>query len=129
MIAVTCAIIVNNEQQVLVTQRSASMKLPLKMEFPGGKIEAGETPAASLIREIKEELNLDIVTLLEMPANEHHYADFSIRLIPFICKITGGVIELKEHATYQWLYPNELLELDWAAADITIVKNYLASLK
>jgi len=128
MINVTCAIIVDNANKVLVTQRSASMKLPLKIEFPGGKIEEGETPSECLVREIKEELNLDIGILFEMPANIHHYVEFSINLIPFVCKVIGGSIELREHASYRWLEASELLEQDWAEADIPIVENYLNSL-
>ena len=128
MIDVACAIIVKSDGQVLVTQRSAVMKLPLKTEFPGGKVEKGETPSACLIREIKEELNLDIRVIFEMPANEHVYPDFSIRLIPFVCEITGGVIVLKEHAAYCWLDAEELMDLDWAAADIPVMKNYVNSI-
>ncbi|ETZ21480.1 (deoxy)nucleoside triphosphate pyrophosphohydrolase [Pedobacter sp. V48] len=128
MINVTCAIIVDDTNSVLVTQRSASMKLPLKIEFPGGKIEEGETPSECLVREIKEELNLDIKILFEMPANIHHYVEFSINLIPFVCKVIGGSIELREHASYQWLNSSELLDQDWAEADVPIVENYLSSL-
>ena len=128
MINVTCAIIVDDTNSVLVTQRSASMKLPLKIEFPGGKIEEGETPSECLVREIKEELNLDIKILFEMPANIHHYVEFSINLIPFVCKVIGGSIELREHASYQWLNSSELLDQDWAEADVPIVENYLSFL-
>ncbi|MCD0490052.1 (deoxy)nucleoside triphosphate pyrophosphohydrolase [Pedobacter sp. MC2016-14] len=128
MVDVTCAIIVNPEGQVLVTQRSATMKLPLKWEFPGGKMEFGETPAICLIREIKEELNVTIKILSELPSNKHNYPDFSINLIPFICEITEGSIELREHSQYRWLHPNVLLDLDWAEADLPIVANYLTSL-
>ncbi|TDQ11395.1 (deoxy)nucleoside triphosphate pyrophosphohydrolase [Pedobacter metabolipauper] len=129
IIDVTCAIIVNADQQVLVTQRSAAMKLPLKMEFPGGKVEPGETPSACLVREIKEELNLDIFTLFEMPSNTHSYPDITINLIPFICGICGGNIELREHASFMWTDAADLLALDWAEADVPIVKNYLCSVK
>lgn len=125
--AVSCAIIVNSEQLVLVTQRSAVMKLPLKFEFPGGKIEPGETAMACLIREVREELNLDIRTVLELPAYEHSYVDFSIKLFPFVCEITGGEIELREHAAYKWMDAKHLLELDWAEADVPVVENYLKS--
>jgi 8-oxo-dGTP diphosphatase len=128
MINVTCAIIVDDANKILVTQRSASMKLPLKIEFPGGKIEEGETPSECLIREIKEELNLDVEILFEMPANIHHYVEFSINLIPFVCKVIGGSIELREHVSYQWLNSSELLDQDWAEADVPIVENYLNSL-
>lgn len=128
MINVTCAIIVDDANKILVTQRSASMKLPLKIEFPGGKIEEGETPSECLVREIKEELNLDIKILFEMPANIHHYVEFSINLIPFVCKVIGGSIELREHVSYQWLNSSELLDQDWAEADVPIVENYLNSL-
>ncbi|WP_214226059.1 (deoxy)nucleoside triphosphate pyrophosphohydrolase [Pedobacter sp. B4-66] len=128
MINVTCAIIVDDAGSVLVTQRSAIMKLPFKIEFPGGKIEPGETASDCLVREIKEELNLDIKTLFEMPSNIHHYVEFSINLIPFVCKIIGGSIELREHASYQWLNPSELSDQDWAEADVPIVDNYLNSI-
>jgi 8-oxo-dGTP diphosphatase len=125
MINVSCAIIVNDNGEVLVTQRSSSMKLPLKWEFPGGKVEHNETSEECLIREIKEELNLDINIKSSLEPVEHHYQEFSIRLIPFICKIKSGEIKLTEHDDYLWLERNELLDLDWAEADIDVVKNYL----
>ena len=128
MIEVTCAIIINKDGQVLVTQRSAEMKLPLKMEFPGGKIEAGETAEQCLIREIKEELNLDIEIIQDMPANVHSYPDFSIKLMPFICRISAGTIVLKEHASWYWMEAVRLPGLDWAAADVPVMENYLKAI-
>ena len=125
MIKVSCAIIVNVQKQVLVTQRSAHMPLPLKWEFPGGKIEADETAEACLIREIKEELNIDIQIIGSLPPNDHQYPNKLIRLIPFICRQKDGELVLKEHADYKWLYAKDLLDLDWAEADVPIVKQYL----
>jgi 8-oxo-dGTP diphosphatase len=124
MIAVSCAIIVNDENKILVTQRGASMKLPLKWEFPGGKVEANESPENCLIREIKEELDIDINIKSSLEPVEHHYKEFSIRLIPFVCKINSGKIKLSEHADYRWLNKNELLDLDWAEADVFVLKNF-----
>jgi len=126
---VSCAIIINSQNQILVTQRSATMHLPLKWEFPGGKIEANETPEACLIREIREELNIDIEVIEGLSPNDHQYGDKSIRLIPFICKQTGGEIELKEHAEYKWLDRTNLLDLDWAAADVGVVRGFLKEIK
>jgi len=122
---VTCAIIINSQNQILVTQRSSTMHLPLKWEFPGGKIEENETPEACLIREIREELNIDIEIIEGLSPNDYQYADKFIRLIPFICKQTGGEIELKEHAEYKWLDRTNLLDLDWAAADVGVVREFL----
>lgn len=129
MIKVTCAIIVDEEGMVLVTQRSERMKLPLKWEFPGGKVEAGESFENCLKREISEELGLEVLVGEQLPANVHHYPDFSISLIPFLCKLISRSIQLSEHAAYRWLRPEELLALDWAEADIPIVESYLLSLK
>ena len=125
MIQVSCAIIINPFDQVLVTQRSAHMPLPLKWEFPGGKIEADETAEECLIREIKEELNIEIQITGSLPSNDHQYPDKLIRLIPFICLQKDGELVLKEHADYKWVDTKDLLDLDWAEADVPIVKQYL----
>ncbi len=125
MIKVSCAIIVNAQKQVLVTQRSALMPLPLKWEFPGGKIEENETAEECLIREIKEELNIEIEITANLSPNDHQYPDKLIRLIPFICRQAGGEIILKEHADYKWLDVKDLLNLDWAEADVEVVEEYM----
>ena len=125
MIEVSCAIIINPFDQVLVTQRSINMLLPLKWEFPGGKIEDNETAEECLIREIKEELNIDIKITGSLSPNDHQYPDKLIRLIPFICRLKGGEIILKEHADYKWLDVKDLLDLEWAEADVPVVEQYL----
>lgn len=127
MIKVTCAIIVNADGLVFAAQRSPTMSLPLKWEFPGGKIEPGETAEACLIREIKEELHVDIEIVASLPANTHQYPNITIQLIPFVCKIITGEIILKEHQDFKWLCKDELLALDWAEADVPIVEYYLES--
>ncbi|WP_316820966.1 (deoxy)nucleoside triphosphate pyrophosphohydrolase [Pedobacter gandavensis] len=125
MIEVCCAIIINEEGLVLVTQRSATMSMPLKMEFPGGKIEPGERPEACLIREIKEELDLTIEIIAKGQEVIHDYPAFSISLLPFVCRIVEGSLLLKEHAAYAWMEPSDLLNCDWAEADIPVVHQYL----
>ncbi|MEN0056936.1 MAG: (deoxy)nucleoside triphosphate pyrophosphohydrolase [Mucilaginibacter sp.] len=127
MINVTCAIIVNADKQIFVAQRGPTMALPLKWELPGGKIEPSESEEDCLIREIKEELSIDIKIIKSLSANIHNYPKISIKLIPFICELIGGKIELKEHVQFKWLKKTELLDLDWAEADIPIVKNYIKS--
>ena len=125
MIEVTCAIIEHNNK-VLVTQRSEKMALPLKWEFPGGKIEKGETAEDCLIREILEELHINIKITKQLNSNTHQYSETkTIKLIPFICELTGGEIKLTEHANYLWLIKSELGNLDWAEADVPILNEYL----
>ncbi|MBP7642676.1 MAG: (deoxy)nucleoside triphosphate pyrophosphohydrolase [Saprospiraceae bacterium] len=121
VIRVTCAIIQQNDQ-ILVTQRSAQMSLPHKWEFPGGKIEVGEDEETCILREIKEELGIDIKLLGRLPSNTHNYGNFIIELIPFMAEYLGGSIDLKEHMDYAWLTFDELVNLDWAPADIPIVE-------
>lgn len=123
-IRVTCAII-ESEEKILVVQRSEKMNLPLKWEFPGGKIEHGEGEEECIIREIKEELNLDIEVLKKLNSSTFDYPNISIELIPFVAKKVGGEIKLSEHANYKFLSKDELLNLDWAEADIPVVKEYL----
>lgn len=116
---------VDEQNRVLAAQRSEKMSLPLKWELPGGKIEPNETAENCLIREIKEELNIDVEILKELPSNIHTYPKITIELIPFLCKRINGDIILKEHANFKWLHKNELLALDWADADVPIVNYYL----
>src|SRR5690625_6817538 len=85
MLHVTCAVI-QKENKFLICQRSKEMKLPLKWEFPGGKIEEGEDKKECLKREVKEELGLNIEVLAPLEMVEHHYPEFSISLYPFMCK-------------------------------------------
>ncbi|MHB8207725.1 (deoxy)nucleoside triphosphate pyrophosphohydrolase [Mucilaginibacter sp.] len=125
MINVCCALIHNKLNEVLVTQRSSSMSLPLKWEFPGGKIEPNESPKQCIIREIKEELDIKITVKELLPASQFKYPSIVINLIPFICEHKDGVIILKEHADFKWLNRNELLDLEWADADVAIVDYYL----
>jgi len=124
LIHVTCAII-QQDGKYLVTQRNHHMKLPLKWEFPGGKVESYETEQDCLIREIKEELNINIEIKERLKESIHDYGSFKIKLVPFLAFYRSGKIHLKEHQTYAFVNPSELLTLDWAEADIPIVHQLL----
>lgn len=124
-IPVICAIIERNNK-VLVVQRSATMKLPLKWEFPGGKLEKNESEEACLKREIREELNIEIHLEKRLTPSVFSYPDVSVELIPYIARQTGGNLTLSEHARFEYLSKSDLLDLEWAQADIPIVKEYLA---
>jgi 8-oxo-dGTP diphosphatase len=121
---VTCAIIVKN-QRVLVTQRGEQMSLPLKWEFPGGKLMDNETEEQCILREIKEELNIEIEVKERLANSFFDYGTTLVNLIPFICSHQSGRIELTEHKDAKWLNVEDLLTLDWAAADLPIVKQLL----
>ncbi len=125
MLRVTCAIIEFN-QKVLIAQRNQNMLLPYKWEFPGGKVERGEQDEVCIVREVKEELNLNIEVQSRLTPVTHHYDTFSLELFPFICSTTSREFELKEHAQVLWVDSQDLLNYDWAEADIPIVKEYLA---
>lgn len=120
---VSCAIIQNNEK-VLCVQRSASMRMPLKWEFPGGKIDCGETPDSCVVRECKEELGITIVVKKKMSPSTWNYSLFMVTLYPFICVLKAGTIELREHVAARWLMSDELETLDWADADRPVIEEY-----
>lgn len=124
MIRVTCALI-EKEGKVLITQRSAAMSQPLMWEFPGGKIESGETEEACLAREIKEELGLSISCLHRLTPSVCTYPNITVELLPFICRLTSGEISLLEHVAYEWVGIHELLQYNWCPADIPIVEEYI----
>lgn len=118
------AAVIENNQEYLCVQRGKHKYdyLAYKYEFPGGKVEKGETPEAALEREIAEELLADIsVEKLIINVN-HAYPDFDVTLKAFLCHFKGEVkFTLTEHIRAQWLSNIELESLEWAAADIPIV--------
>jgi 8-oxo-dGTP diphosphatase len=121
---VTCAII-EQEGCVLAAQRSRAMAMPLKWEFPGGKIKPGETPENCLCREIAEELAIKVAVHHALAEKTHAYPEFTIILYPFVCTITSGTITLREHAAVTWLPREALASLDWAEADRPVLEAYL----
>jgi 8-oxo-dGTP diphosphatase len=128
MIDVACALIIGHNGKILAAQRSASMRLPLKWEFPGGKTESGETHEECLVREIAEELGIVVEIIKAMVPCLNDDGKAVIRLVPFVCRIKSGDISLAEHAAFVWLHPEELSALDWAEADIAVYRQYLNSL-
>ena len=124
IINVTCAIILKDEK-ILVAQRNEKMKLPLKWEFPGGKLENNETEIDCIKREIKEEININIEVLQKLSNNIHDYGTFKINLMPFLVQYISGEIKLSEHKDYRLLERSQLSNLDWAEADLPIVEEFL----
>jgi|SRR6185369_2441871 len=127
-IHVTWAII-EREGLVLAARRSAAMAMPLKWEFPGGKVDHGESREECLRRELFEELGIAVTVGKSLPLATHDYPAFTVTLHPFICSIASGEIVLFEHAAISWLPPEQLHTLDWAEADLPVIESYLAELE
>ncbi len=119
-IQVSCLLLFH-QGKILATQRGTAMDLAGYWEFPGGKVEAGESPENSLIREIREELSIDIRICRALTPVLHAYPTKLIQLIPFLGSWQGGNMKLTEHAQSQWLNKEDLVFLNWAPADIPIV--------
>jgi 8-oxo-dGTP diphosphatase len=118
---VSCAVIIQNGR-VLCAQRNENMTLPLKWEFPGGKIENSESPEAALHRELMEELNLKVKLLKPLSPVQHNYGtEKVVELLPYLAKIIGGDLIVHEHKQVIWKEVGQLHQLEWAEADIPIV--------
>ncbi|WP_028868830.1 (deoxy)nucleoside triphosphate pyrophosphohydrolase [Psychromonas arctica] len=118
------AAIIQCGEEILCVQRGPAKfdYIAKKYEFPGGKIELGETKESAITREIKEELHLDIVDPQFFNTVHHQYPDFFIIMHSFICPVEHKDITLTEHVNQKWLKIDQLHTLDWAAADIPIVE-------
>lgn len=120
MLAVACAVIFSRNL-VLAVQRGPSQDLHGKWEFPGGKLEHNESEEGCLIREIREELCLDIKLDKRLQPVEHAYERHAIRLIPYTATIIAGELMLTEHQGHKWLSRENIDSIDWAPADWPIV--------
>lgn len=108
------------EKMILATQRGYG-NLKDGWEFPGGKIEEGETPEAAIVREIREELDTVIKVERYIDTIEYDYPDFHLSMDCFLCSIVEGDLILKEHEAAKWLTKEKIDSVDWLPADVTIL--------
>lgn len=129
MINVTCAIIRNDENDVLIVRRGEKSDHPFKWEFPGGKINDDETEEECIIREIREELSMEIVICKRLQDTEFDYGIKQIRLIPFVCDTLDELPVLSEHIAFRWIGAGELKDVDFSDADVIVAENFLKDAK
>lgn len=120
-IEVAAAVITRGEH-VFCAQRKDSGELARKWEFPGGKLETGESGEEALLREIAEELDASITIRDHLITVEHQYESFFITMHAYLCTLDSDTLLLREHLDSVWLPKADLSELDWAAADIPVVR-------
>lgn len=119
IVKVVAAVIVNGDR-IFATQRGYG-EFKDGWEFPGGKVEEGETPEQALIREIREELDTEINVKDFLMTVEYDYPKFHLSMDCFWCSITSGDLVLKEHEASAWLEKGELDHVDWLPADLQII--------
>ena len=121
-IEVVAAIIHDEAGRIFATQRGYG-DMKDGWEFPGGKMEEGETPEEALIREIREELDTEISIEHYLCTVDHDYPKFHLTMYCYICSITDGKLALREHEAAEWLNWNQLWSVAWLPADVTVVSS------
>lgn len=125
IINVVAAVIRDEEGRILITQRNLKKAQGGLWEFPGGKIETEETKEHAIVREIKEELDVDIEYKDYLAEKVFEYPEKTINLIALECKKINGEIRLLEHESYAWVYEKELNDYEFAPADLFIIEKLL----
>ena len=120
---VVCAII-EREGQFLIAQRPKGKSLALLWEFPGGKVQPGESDRVALARELHEELLIEVEIIEALTPVTHTYPDFSLRLVPFRCRITSGTPVALEHEQLEWISIDEAGNYDFPEADTPVLVEY-----
>ena len=110
-----------NPKKFLATARGYG-EFKGKWEFPGGKIEVGETSQQALVREIQEELNVKIKVCDLIDTVEYDYPKFHLSMQCFWCEVVSGNLELKEHEAARWLQKEQIYEVEWLPADVSLVE-------
>lgn len=115
------AAIIKRDDKYFCAQRADKGELAKKWEFPGGKIEPGETHQEALAREIKEELNTEVQVGDFIVTVNHEYNSFVLTMHCYECKVISGSLTISEHIDYKWLSLSEMITYDFAAADIPVI--------
>ena len=122
------AAIIRKDDKIFATQRGYG-DFKDGWEFPGGKMEAGETPEDALKREIWEELETKIVVEKMLTTVDYDYPKFHLTMHCFMCSIESGQLTLKEHEAARWLQLSDIYSVDWLPADKVVVDRLIKSLK
>jgi 8-oxo-dGTP diphosphatase len=122
MVEVVCGVIQNSDGAYLACKRPPGKHLGGLWEFPGGKVDAGESPESALLRELREELAVEVEIGTPLSPVVWTYGEKTIRLRPFFCRIIAGDVQALEHAQLLWCLPADFTGLSWAAADIPILR-------
>ena len=125
MIDVTAAILVK-DGKILIAKRKPEDKQPGKWEFPGGKIEAGESAQECLKREMQEEFGIEVRVGKFKGESVYHYPHGSIRLLAYLAEWQAGDLALKDHTDYAWAQCDRLAEFDFAPADLPFVHKLIS---
>lgn len=115
------AAIIKKEDKIFITRRGYGEFIDM-WEFPGGKVEIGETREEALSREIKEELELDIKNLEYLTTVEYDYTKFHLTMHCFMCEIAGGTLKLNAHNDAKWIEINDLDNERWVPADVLVIE-------
>ena len=119
---VVAGLIIGEDGRVLITQRRADQSLPLQWEFPGGKVEAGEAPVAALVRELREEIGVEVAVGRIWDVLFHAYPAFDLVMLVYACRIVEGEPRAVEVADLRWVAPGDLPSWDILPADRPLVQ-------
>lgn len=125
LVRVTAAII-ENDGNILIAQRHRNDRMAGLWEFPGGKIEAGETPQQCLLRELREELEMEAIIGPFLGSSVHHYDHISIELIAYRAYWNGAPFSLLAHQACRWVPPSRLIDFCFTAADLHFVRRLVS---
>ncbi len=124
LITTVAGIIYNEKGEILCTKRDAGkyVYVSYKWEFPGGKMEQGESEIQTLERELREELEIKVEILDKFYQVEHDYPDFHLSMALYECKMLSHNFKMNVHKDIRWVKPQDMLSLDWAEADLPVAE-------
>jgi 8-oxo-dGTP diphosphatase len=125
LVLVAACALIDADGRVLIAERPAGRSMAGLWEFPGGKVEAGETPEASLIRELKEELGIVVkdACLAPLTFASHAYPDFHLLMPLYVCRRWDGTVQAQEGQRLAWVRPNKLRDYPMPPADLPLISH------